>query len=116
RRPWGPTVLQLRSLLHTSNQQALAILQKEIHDREKHHGDADHDENHHGGEPGLLPARPGDLLGFPAHLLEELDRRGAAHHDGRIRVRLDHRFFRHIDHVVSSFNARSILWPYPAWR
>ena len=41
--------------------------------------DRDHDEHHGGGDHGLAPRRPGDLVGLGAHLLQELERTDLRH-------------------------------------
>src|SRR6185312_7457372 len=66
---------------------------------EEHHGQADHDEDHHGGEPCLFPARPGDLAHLAPHFLHELQRRDTAARRGRrFGVRIHFRLFRQVGH------------------
>src|SRR4030088_1661444 len=43
--------------------------------------EARHDEHHDGGDHGLAPGRPGDLLGLGADLLQELERTDPCHGD-----------------------------------
>src|SRR3984957_8177875 len=45
-----------------------------IRDEKEYRSDGDHDEYHGGGNGSLAPRRPRDLLGFRAHLLQELER------------------------------------------
>src|SRR5262245_38015886 len=46
---------------------------------EEYGGDGHHDEYHGGGDGGLAPARPRDLLRLGAHLLQELKRTDLRH-------------------------------------
>src|SRR5690349_8082889 len=52
-----------------------------IRHEEIHPGEPDHDEHHQGGDHGLSPGRPRDLLGLGADLLEELERTDLRHAD-----------------------------------
>ena len=45
-----------------------------IRDQEENRSDGHHDEHHHGGHGGFLARRPGHLLRFGAHFLQELER------------------------------------------
>src|SRR4029077_14707144 len=45
-----------------------------VRDQKEHGGNGDHHKHHGGGDGGLAPARPGDLLSLGAHLLQELER------------------------------------------
>src|SRR3981081_2753952 len=42
-------------------------------------GEPRHDEHHDGGDHGLAPGRPSDLLGLGADLLQELERTDPCH-------------------------------------
>src|ERR1700730_8035727 len=44
-----------------------------VRDQEEDRRDRDHHEDHRGGDGGLAPGRPGDLLGLGATLLHELE-------------------------------------------
>ena len=50
-----------------------------IGQQEKDGGDGHHHEDHGSGDGGLPPARPGDLLRFGAHLLQEFERADLRH-------------------------------------
>src|SRR5713226_4721982 len=47
--------------------------------QEEDRSDGDHDEHHGGGDDGLAPGRPSNLLGLGAHLLHELERTDLRH-------------------------------------
>src|ERR1700688_1724411 len=62
-----------------------------IREQEKYRRDRHHDEDHGGGDHGLLARRPGDLTGFLAHFLQEAERadpRLASHFHRRLIVHL----------------------------
>src|SRR5215467_12931436 len=50
-----------------------------VRQQEEDRRDRDHHEDHRGGDGGLAPGRPGDLLGLGAHLLQELERTDLRH-------------------------------------
>src|SRR5215813_4104189 len=52
-----------------------------IRHEEEDGGDTRHDEHHQGGDHGLAPGRPRDLLGLGADLLEKLERTDLRHFD-----------------------------------
>src|ERR1043165_6936617 len=50
-----------------------------IRHEEEDGGEARHDEHHQGGDHGLAPGRPRDLLGLGADLLQKLERTDLRH-------------------------------------
>src|ERR1700681_4627054 len=50
-----------------------------IGDEKEDAGETRHDEHHQGGDHGLAPRRPRDLLGLGADLLQELERTDLRH-------------------------------------
>src|SRR5215467_63695 len=52
-----------------------------VRDEEEDARQARHDEHHQGGDHGLAPRRPRDLLGLGADLFQELERTDLGHAD-----------------------------------
>jgi hypothetical protein len=63
---------------------AFAKRQKPIDDKEEQHHQSDHDENHHRGQPGLLPCRPRDFGSLALNLTRELDDAPTPHGSGQV--------------------------------
>ena len=89
----------IRINLLAPTQHGFAILKCKIYEKEKDHGQTNHDENHHGGEPGFLPAGPGDLLGLAANLLEEFDWADATRRERCVRISRFDRLFLLVSHI-----------------
>ena len=61
-----------------------------IRHEEEDGGEGRHDEHHQGGDHGLAPGRPRDLLGLGADLLEKLERTDLRHLDFSLCLVLGH--------------------------
>src|SRR5579875_3145200 len=68
-----PSVGRIGELEHALHDQA----QDPVDAEEEDGGQHDHDAHHHRGDPGLLPARPGDLAGLHLNFTQELGGAGA---------------------------------------